>query len=100
MTFNIPQAYNFLFFVPWKHYDRENVLAKEPQQEIEEKLKKLLLHQYMDFKTKTKTQVSGDKKNQKIHKHTEIAFPLLASALWISWDSLCILDIMVMYYFL
>lgn len=41
-----PQAYTFLFFVPWKHYDRKNVTAKEIQQEIEEQFKQILLNQY------------------------------------------------------
>lgn len=47
LTFS--QAYNFLFFVPWKHYDRENVTAKETQQEIEERFNKILLHPYVGF---------------------------------------------------
>lgn len=31
----LSQAYNFLFFVPWKHCGTENVTAKDTQQETE-----------------------------------------------------------------
>ena len=39
---NFSQAYDFLFFVPWKHCDRENVTAKDEQQKVEKMFNKIL----------------------------------------------------------